>query len=92
MTDTGELSCRELVEIVTLYLEGEMSPGERARFEQHLAVCDGCSAYLEQMRWTIDIVGALSEKDIAVPAREKLLNVFRNWKSERPMQPRSESD
>jgi anti-sigma factor RsiW len=92
MTETGEMTCRELVEIVTLYLEGEMPPAERERFEQHLAICDGCSAYVEQMRWTIEIAGALSEESIAEPVREKLLDVFRDWKRTRPLEPRSRTD
>ena len=44
------LTCRELVELITDYLEGAMPPDERARFEAHVAECDGCEAYVRQMR------------------------------------------
>jgi anti-sigma factor RsiW len=74
------LTCREMVELVTEYLEGSMPARERAIFEAHLSVCPGCTAYLEQMRQTISALGKLTEETIPAPARDELLNVFRNWK------------
>lgn len=76
-----ELTCRELVEIVTDYLEDALSPRDRRRFEEHLAACEGCANYVEQMRDTIRLAGRLTESSIPVPAREQLLQAFRNWKS-----------
>jgi anti-sigma factor RsiW len=78
-----ELTCKELVEVVTDYLEGRMAPADRRRFEEHLVFCDGCSTYLAQMRQTIGLVGRLSEEDVAEPARTQLLEVFRGWKRAR---------
>jgi anti-sigma factor RsiW len=52
----ADLSCRELVELVTDYLEGAMTPEEAARFEAHVAACAGCEAYLEQVRATIALL------------------------------------
>ena len=75
------MSCNELVELVTEYLERALPPGERARFEAHLAQCPGCRVYLQQMRQTIRVVGRLSEEDLAPAARDKLLRAFRAWKS-----------
>ena len=75
-----EMTCQELVEVITAYLEGKLSAAERARFEAHLSGCDGCRTYLDQMRQTIRLVGALSEEDIPDDARDKLLDVFRAWK------------
>ena len=49
----GELSCRELVELVTEYLEGGMPVEERARLEAHVEVCAGCARYLEQIIATV---------------------------------------
>jgi anti-sigma factor RsiW len=77
---TAELTCKELVEIVTDYLEDKLPRDERRRLEQHLARCDGCSNYLDQMRETIRLVGRLSEDSIPPPARERLLRAFRDWK------------
>jgi anti-sigma factor RsiW len=68
------------VEIITDYLEGKLSAAERARFDVHLASCDGCRTYFDQMRQTNRLVGSLSEEDVSNPARMKLLNVFRGWK------------
>jgi anti-sigma factor RsiW len=73
------LSCRELVELVTDYLEGALDDQARARFEQHLAQCDGCTAYVEQMRQTVKLVGRLHEDHLSEPTRTKLLNAFRDW-------------
>jgi len=75
-----DLSCRELVELVTDYLEGALSPEDRARFDEHLRVCDGCSAYLEQFRETIRLTGTLREDSIEPAARDALLEQFKDWK------------
>lgn len=73
------LSCQELVELVTQYLEGVMPEDQRAQFEDHLAHCEGCTSYIEQMRHTIQIAGKLSEETIAPEARDELLDLFRDW-------------
>ncbi len=77
---SSELSCKEFVELVTGYLEGSLSPEEKQRFEDHLAGCDGCGTYLEQMRQTIRLAGSLTEEQVSDPAKEKLLRTFRDWK------------
>jgi anti-sigma factor RsiW len=73
------LACNELVEIITEYLEGTLPPSERARFDAHLELCEGCRIYLEQMRQTIQAVGQLSEADISPQAKETLLLAFSSW-------------
>jgi anti-sigma factor RsiW len=77
----GEMSCRELVELVTDYLEGNMSAGDRGRFEAHLEICPFCATYLEQMRQTVAVVGELKEESIDPQAREQLLAAFRDWRA-----------
>jgi anti-sigma factor RsiW len=77
--DEGELSCRELVRLVTDYLEGELPERDRRRFEQHIRRCDGCTTYLQQMRETIELLGGLSEESIDSRARDKMLSAFRDW-------------
>ncbi len=77
-----ELSCKELVELVTDYFEGKLSSEDRARFVAHLEICDGCEMYLEQMRQTINALGKLSEESIPAEAKEELIEAFRNWKSD----------
>jgi anti-sigma factor RsiW len=74
------LACQELVELITDYLEDSLSTEDRTRFEAHLATCGGCSAYLDQMRQTISVVGRLREDDIPPPAMDELLVTFRAWK------------
>ena len=75
-----ELTCKELVEVVTNYLEGRMPAEQRLLFEEHVAFCDWCQTYVEQMRATVRLTGTLSEEDIAPEARAGLLRVFRDWK------------
>ena len=45
--------CQEFVELVTDYFDGTLSWRQRRRFEKHLAHCEHCARYLEQMRVTI---------------------------------------
>jgi anti-sigma factor RsiW len=71
------MDCKELVELVTDYLEDALPPAERARVDEHLAECPFCSIYLEQMRATIRAVGHLPEADVSPEALRALLNVFR---------------
>ena len=77
----NEVTCAELVEIITDYLEATMQEGERRRFEAHLDECPHCANYLEQMRQSIAALGELSEESIAPDAREALLEIFRGWRS-----------
>jgi anti-sigma factor RsiW len=75
-----DLSCRELVELVTDYLERALPPGDRARFERHLAECPGCTAHLQHLRVTLRAAGRLAEASLPGDAREALLRAFRGWK------------
>ena len=76
----NKLTCKELVELVTDYLEGRLPVAERARFEAHLTTCHGCRNYLEQMRQTLRLLGELSEDSLEPETQQELLEVFRNWK------------
>jgi anti-sigma factor RsiW len=76
-----DLTCQELVELVTDYLEGALPPAERARFDAHIAGCVGCRRYLEQMRQTIATLPRLTEETIQPEAREALLQTFRKWRA-----------
>jgi anti-sigma factor RsiW len=81
VTALTEMNCRTLVELVTDYLEGALPDDERARVEAHLAGCNGCTTYLEQMRTTIRLTGMLAEEQIPADAREALLGAFREWRT-----------
>ena len=81
MSQTFEpISCQEVVEIVTDYLEGAMPPQEVARFEHHLGLCDGCAFYVEQIRMTIGAVGRAGEDDVPPEVRDDLVEAFREFK------------
>ena len=81
MTDsTAEaMSCQELVELVTAYLEDSLSQDERRRFEDHLAECGTCQVYLEQVRATIRLAGRVTPEDLSPEAERDLLAAFRSW-------------
>jgi anti-sigma factor RsiW len=78
MNDNG-LSCRELVELVTDYLEDALSQHERASFESHVAICEGCETYLDQIKETVRLTGRLTEDQLSRHASEALLQAFRDW-------------
>lgn len=73
-----ELTCQELVELITSYLDDALTSEERQRLEHHLTYCHGCRAYLEQMRVTLRLVGRLSSEDIPNNLRDGLLTAFRS--------------
>jgi anti-sigma factor RsiW len=72
------LVCREFVELVSDYLEGALAPAEHARFEAHLAECDGCAGYLEDMRRMVGSMSDLPEAPVDAATHEALLRAFRD--------------
>jgi anti-sigma factor RsiW len=73
------LTCHEVIEIITDYLDGALPADDRRRVEEHLAICDGCTTYLEQMRETIRLTGILTEEQIPEAQKRELLEAFRTW-------------
>jgi anti-sigma factor RsiW len=74
------VTCQEVVELVSDYLDRALSPEEASLFEQHVNFCDGCDWYLDQMRATVATVGHITEQDMPDQTREKLLAAFREWR------------
>ncbi len=83
MTASNNLTCKEVVEIITEYLEGSMPAKERLRFEAHLQTCSGCQTYLEQMRQTIQALGRITDDPIPPETQKSLLEAFQDWKTTR---------
>lgn len=79
--DVEQLSCQELVELVTDYLEGALSEADRVRFDNHIGPCDACRIYVEQMRQTIELVGHLSVDALRPEAERDLLEAFQGWRA-----------
>ncbi|WP_328519740.1 anti-sigma factor family protein [Kribbella sp. NBC_00359] len=73
------MTCAELVELVTAYLEGALDPETEQRFADHLAVCDGCDIYVDQMRRTIAEVGQVEPESLSDQTRDRLLEAFRTF-------------
>jgi anti-sigma factor (TIGR02949 family) len=74
------IACQEVVELVTEYLERTLPADETSRFEQHIDACHGCIAYVEQMRTTVATAGRVTEEDVPLETRERLLTAFREWR------------
>lgn len=83
MTDANApgmtISCQEVVEIVTDYLEGQLDDATRTELEAHLALCPGCDTYLEQMRQTIDELGHVPVETLSERAQADLMSAFRTF-------------
>lgn len=78
---TEPMDCRDLVELVTAYLDGSLDPDTRARFDLHLLDCDGCDNYLQQFRVTVNTLGKTGDDDDVDPAfRSRLMEAFRDWR------------
>jgi anti-sigma factor RsiW len=75
------ISCQEVVELVTDYVEGSLSGDEASLFEQHLNFCDGCIWYVDQIKTTVAAAGEVREEDISPEAKDRLMTAFRDWKS-----------
>jgi anti-sigma factor RsiW len=73
------LTCQDLVELVTDYLEGALGDTDRARFEEHIALCPMCQVHLEQLRTTIREIGRLREQDIDPAVLAEMQTRFRDW-------------
>jgi anti-sigma factor RsiW len=80
-----ELVCREVVELVTEYLGGTLAARDRERFDQHLATCPPCTAYLAQVRTTLELAAELGST--SAPADDEVAkqlgDVFRRWHGKR---------
>ena len=68
------VSCTEVVELVTVYLERSLPPDEAALVEQHLNCCEGCVWYVDQIRTTIETVGRIEPEE--VPPQTNVGRVF----------------
>jgi anti-sigma factor RsiW len=76
-----EVVCQQAVELVTDYIEGSMSRADRRRFETHLSSCPHCTAYLAQMRSTIQLTGRLRLEELPSEVREELVSLYSQWRS-----------
>jgi anti-sigma factor RsiW len=77
---TDDLACIEEVELITDYLEGALPEADRRRLEAHLAICDGCTEYLEQMRTVSGSLGGLREESVPDELRGSLIASFREFR------------
>ncbi len=77
------MTCRQFVELVTDLLEGTLEPADRERVEAHLSQCDGCTAYLAQMRAMLEVAGTLPGEQVTDATTERIVDRLRAWTAER---------
>lgn len=66
------LTCQQVTEIVTDYLEGQMPLWKRMQFQLHIGMCRHCREYLRQMKATIETVGQLPDEPLPEDVKEEL--------------------
>jgi predicted anti-sigma-YlaC factor YlaD len=81
MAKAEDLTCAELVELMTDYIEGALRPEMQACVEEHLSICEGCFKYLDQMRATIALTGRLRIDDLSPELQVELVDAFRGWRA-----------
>lgn len=79
-----DIACRELVELVTDYLEGQLDEGLAAAVAHHLTLCPGCDRYLDQMRETIASLGRVPVESLSAAARAELVVAFADFPRSAP--------
>ncbi len=78
------LTCRDLTEQCTDYLEGRLPFGQRLGFQLHLAMCRHCRAYLRQLRATIHALGRLPTEAMPAELQKELHARFQHWQQAAP--------
>jgi anti-sigma factor RsiW len=76
MARVRDINCRHAVELMGDYLENRLSRRDRRRLEHHLAACDPCSTYLEEMRTTIELTGRVEVDDLRPEVLDALMGVY----------------
>jgi len=74
------LTCHEVIELLSNYIEGVLPADDRRRVDEHLALCDGCDTYLKQLRETIRLTGMVAEDQVPEDQKAALLAAFRDWR------------
>ena len=87
MEEAHTLTCAELVELVTDYLDEALDPADLRRFEDHLSECEACGIYLEQIRITVELTGRLRADDLDERTTAGLLDAFAGWRAGRSNSP-----
>lgn len=76
-----KIACQQAVELMSTYLDGALSRADRRRLEAHLKACGNCSAYLEQIRATIELTGRITPDDLSAEAQDELTALYRAWRA-----------
>jgi predicted anti-sigma-YlaC factor YlaD len=80
MSMEDDLSCREVVELVTEYLENTLLPEMRKHLEEHVAECPGCESFIEQIQLTISMLSQIAQAPVSATTKQRLLQLFQDWK------------
>ena len=78
----AEFVCREMVELMTAYLDDALEPAQHAAFERHLAACPHCAEYLAQIKLVRETAGRVEPEDVAPEARRDLMALYEQWRAD----------
>jgi len=73
-----DLACKDLVELLSDFIEGDLDPVLADGVTRHLATCIACVAYLDQLQEAIRLTGSLERADVPAPVMDALLDAFRH--------------
>lgn len=79
---THDLECRQAVELLSDYLDGGLTRRQRRRLRRHLARCDACSAFLEQLEVTLAVAGQVDTDELDPEVVDGLVDLYRQWRQE----------
>ena len=82
--DAHDITCRQVVALMTDYLDDALGPDDQALMEAHLAECEGCAEHLRQIRITVAVTGRIREEDLTPAVRDDLMDLYRRWRRDRP--------
>jgi anti-sigma factor RsiW len=77
-----DITCREVVGLVTDYLDGKLTAEEHALFEAHLSECEDCTEHVKQIQVTVAITGSVRDANVDALARDDLVDLYRRWRTD----------
>ena len=78
------MTCQQLIDFIARYRDDDLTPDERAAFEQHLAICPSCAAYLKTYEQTILLAKASADEPVPADVPESLVKAILAAQSKRP--------
>ncbi|MBI1747530.1 MAG: zf-HC2 domain-containing protein [Acidobacteria bacterium] len=72
------ITCRQVIELLSDYINRELSPEDKTELDQHLQGCQNCGTFLYTLRQSVDLLKDLKEEDIPEEVNARLRNFLRS--------------